>query len=519
MVLLCSTSYAQVQPQLMNQKTIGGSEADYLAGIVKRANSYLVVGSSSSGVSGDRTVETKGSFDIWLLEMDEFFNILWQKSYGGDIVEGAATILSIPDEKYLIGGHTTSSASGDVDSLGFGYFEYWVFCVDNTGEILWQNVIGGSDFEMLSSIIAMDDEHFILGGRSTSNISGYKSENSRGSTDYWIVCIDSIGQVLWDRTYGKSASDGLIDMILLNNDELLLIGGSSSYISGEKTEHCYGESDFWILKVQASYGDIIWDKTYGGSDIEMFTNWLLVEDAVYLFGTSWSPVSGTKSEPSFGGADFWLVKIGLDGNIIWDKTIGGSFDDRGSSMVFDSMNNQIILAGSSNSNVSGHKTEPSFRGSDYWVVGIDTSGNVLWDKTIGGSEWDYPNFIFNKGDNSFILGGNSDSDISGLKEENSRGGMDYWLVEINTVLSFEEILLPEVRTYPNPFAELVYLEFPEEYLGMEVAIYNAAGQLVYREQIQEKKQYLSASQFKPGVYFAQLIDGTTVKPIGKLIRN
>ncbi len=518
-VLFGSTSYAQYQPQMGNQKTIGGSNADYPARIVKLANSYLVVGSSSSGVSGDRTEELKGNLDIWLLELDESFNSLWQRSYGGDNGEGAATILHLPDEKYLIGGRTTSSASGDIDSLGFGEFDFWVFCINNIGEILWQNVIGGSEGDGLSSVIALDDGRFILGGYSASSISGYKSENSRGLYDYWIVCIDSAGQVLWDRTYGGSSSDQLRLLLHINEDELLLVGNSSSYISGEKSEHCYGSTDFWVIKVQTSNGDIIWDRTYGGSDLEQVSRVLLIEEAVYLIGSSSSPVSGTKSEPSLGGGDYWLVKIDMDGNIIWDRTIGGSSNDFANGAVFDSVNNQIILVGSSGSNVSGHKTEPGFGGADYWVVGVDTSGNVLWDKTIGGSEMDYPNFIFNKGENSFILGGRSDSDISGVKEDYCRGDFDFWLVEINVVLSFEEVFMPEVKTYPNPFSELLYMEFPDDFMGKEVAIFNTLGQMVYRQGIVEKKQVISANELKPGSYFVQLIDGTSVKPIGKLIRK
>lgn len=134
--------------------------------------------------------------------------------------------------------------------------------------------------------------------------------------------------------------------------------------------------------------------------------------------------SGEKSENSRGQHDYWIVKTDSHGRKEWDKTIGGNYGDNLQSLQ-QTADGGYILGGFSNSNVSGEKTENGRGWNDYWVVKISAEGKVQWDKTIGGDDNDYLQAIEQMKDGGYIVGGYSISNISGEKTEKSRGSFDY----------------------------------------------------------------------------------------------
>jgi hypothetical protein len=151
---------------------------------------------------------------------------------------------------------------------------------------------------------------YLLGGTSTSDSSGEKSEASRGSGDYWVVKIDSVGNKFWDKTYGGNGGDGVNTMITTSDGGFLLGGFSRSDISGDKSEASRGGSDYWILKIDQA-GNPLWDKTLGGDAIDYLWSLVATFDGGYLLGgLSQSEITGEKSETSRGDFDYWVVKLG-----------------------------------------------------------------------------------------------------------------------------------------------------------------------------------------------------------------
>jgi hypothetical protein len=141
-------------------------------------------------------------------------------------------------------------------------------------------------------------------------------------------------------------------------------------------------------------------------------------------------------ENSNGGNDFWIVKTDSLGIIEWQNTIGGSDNDM-LWAIQQSIDGGYIFGGGSESSISGDKAEISI-GTDYWVVLTDSSGNILWQNTIGGNgiNGDALQSIQQTSDGSFILGGKSDSNISGEKTENCIGGYDYWILKLTGNYNF-----------------------------------------------------------------------------------
>src|SRR5690606_28081744 len=195
--------------------------------------------------------------------------------------------------------------------------------------ILWQKTIGGSSSDVVYSLQPTIDGGYVLGGYSNSNASGEKSENSRGLIDGWIVKTNANGTILWDKTIGGSGDDFLTSLNQTSDGGFIVGMGSNSNISGEKTENSRGGLDYWILKLDNS-GNIEWQKTYGGAqpdfDAHVFQT---AEGGYFVSGYSDSNVSGDKTDPSNGQRDYWVMKLNETGNIIWQNSIGGSTLDRG----------------------------------------------------------------------------------------------------------------------------------------------------------------------------------------------
>jgi len=174
------------------------------------------------------------------------------------------------------------------------------------------NMIGGSNNDFICSAIPTNDNGYLIGGSSFSNISGDKTQNSRGDSDYWIVKTDNLGNVLWDKTYGGTSpnsneSDFLTDLKQTADGGYILFGNSNSPISGEKTLNAINNSfDFWIIKINNS-GIIEWQKVIGGDGDEISANIELTLDDGYLIsGYSNSSISGDKTENSRGLQDYWI---------------------------------------------------------------------------------------------------------------------------------------------------------------------------------------------------------------------
>lgn len=308
--------------------------------------------------------------------------------------------------------------------------------------IEWQKRIGGVDLDIARNMIPTNDNGFFIGGYSKSNTSYEKTENCRGGGDYWVLKTDSLGNIEWDKTIGGSQINGdisnendILKSVLQTPDGGFIISGdSNSEISSEKTDYCRGNYDYWILKL-GNNGYIEWQKTFGGNLAENIATVISTTDGgILIAGSSLSGVSGDKTEECIGGSDIWLIKLNEDGNILWQKTIGGSESDSVNSLV-ENIDGSIVLAASSSSPISGNKTENSRGLSDIWLIKLDQFGAILNQKTIGGSGRDIALKIINSPNGSYIISCESDSPISGEKTNNCKGGSDEWILKIDNSFS------------------------------------------------------------------------------------
>ena len=522
--IFCSAQLVNAQPDIEWQKTIGTSLSERFVSLRPAAdNGFFIACQTNAGINGDKTEDSRGLDDYWVLKIDGLANIEWQKTLGGSKSDFLTSIAASSDGGCIVGGYSISDSSGDKTEDHFGFAsDFWIVKLDNQGAIEWDNTIGGIEFDAFRMIIQTSDGGYLLTGNSRSGIGGDKTDSSYGDWDYWVVKLDPGGTIEWQSTLGGSLGD-IPYAILETSDGGYAVGGfSKSGISGTKTDSSRGGNDYWILKLD-NMGSVVWQKTYGGDDEDALIAMQQTDDGGYIVGGySLSGLSGDKTDTSFGESDIWILKLDSIGIIEWQRTLGGNDDDQIWTIELAS-DGGYILAGASDSEVSGTKTDTSRGSADFWTIKLNSIGNIEWQKTIGGSNVDYFNGVLETSDGSLMMAGGSTSAISGDKTINTNGLHDFWILKLsfNTTSTEPTVFdLDHISINPNPNAGKFMLELKGESSSSQViTISNIHGQRVLLTSSNSTSKVEVDLSLEPaGVYFIQ-IDTEGSSYFGKVIKE
>jgi PKD repeat protein len=286
---------------------------------------------------------------------------------------------------------------------------------------MWDKKCGGLSADLLYCFMQTSDQGYLLGGLTGSGIGGDKTEAAWGTSidDFWVVKMDSLGNKQWDRDLGGLDWDELQCLDQCSDGGFIVGGWSESNTGGNKTQSGQGSYDYWIVKLDAN-GNQQWDKDYGGTSMDVLQSIKKTRDGGYILGGwSYSGVGGDKSQPVWAGVDYWIIKTDSLGNKVWDKDFGGTGNDYLFS-IQQTTDGGFIMGGYSDSNISGDKTQNiqgGLGGYDYWILKTDSLGNKLWDRDFGGSYHDQLKTVQQTTDGGYILGGISYSDADGDKTE------------------------------------------------------------------------------------------------------
>lgn len=428
-------------------------------------------------------------FDSQPLQAQE---LLWSSSYGGRNSEKGASCRRLTDGGYIVIGSTYSYGSGDYD--------VYLLKLDFTGDTLWSRTFGGSGIDHGYDVSVTPDGGFLVVGSTTSF--------GAGGRDAYIIKTDSLGNELWNRTYGGVLADearsvanhpdsgfvitgttesfgaGYTDVYLIRIDQqgdsiwtraYGGVGGDNSYsikrtfdndyiIVGSTGSFGVGYSSVYALKID-QYGDTLWTTTYGGPKADFGRSVQIAQDGGFIIG-------GRTHSYGAGYGDAYLIKTDSDGNIQWENYYGGSWEDDAYS-VYASVDGGYILAGTTESFGAG--------GIDIYVVKTDPSGAEVWSRTYGGTEADYAGRVIQNENFDYFLVGHSST--------GSVGGSDLYLFEItgDSPTAVEEWaennLLPESielgYSYPNPFNSTTTIPFSlNQPATVRINLYNVIGQIV-----------------------------------------
>jgi hypothetical protein len=430
-LISCSSEIAPIAntPQKLWDKSIALNEKNSLESILLTSDNYFTFIGSSSNVSTNTSSITNQNIDFWMSKVNGFGKMIWEKTYGGNNNEYIQSSIKTSDDGFVMVGYTNSNKSGDKTENSRGNIDFWIVKVDSNGQKIWDKTFGGNNNDIASSITDTGDGGFIVAGNSDSGISGDKTESSRGSQDFWIIKINSKGEKIWDKTIGGNQIDEVNSVVSDFNGNFVILGSSSSEISGDKTTPAFGNSDFWLVKIDAN-GRKIWDKVCGGNDFEKPFGITSAKDgSIIVTGLSFSQISGNKTARNKGKSDFWVLKVNSLGEILWDRTFGGDVFNFPQSIV-STTTGDVVISGTSLSDISGDKSEKNRGESDFWIVKIDTNGKKLWDKTLGGSKSDYPRSMSYTPDGKLLICGFSESGISGDKTAKTLAKKDLWILKL-----------------------------------------------------------------------------------------
>jgi hypothetical protein len=390
--------------------TIGGSKNDVLFSVEKTTDGGYIVAGFTQSNNGDIKTKTNESYDFWIAKFSSKNTLEWQKTFGGSLEDRAAAIIQTKDGGFAVLGFSKSS---DLDvSANAGAQDFWLIKLSNNGNLLWEKSFGFAGADYGTTLLETKDGGFLITGVLDVSSSGGQGNSKLAATkhaggDYWAIKTNNSGTLQWSTYFGGSLTELPLGIVETTDNNFIIVGSSDSADFNIKNNR--GTYDFWLIKISSS-GNLIWEKSFGGSNIDEARAITATHDGNFIV------VGDTRSSDldvsnNNGAADVWIVKFSPDGNLIWEKTIGGtSFDV--ARAVSKTKDNGFIIAGSSRSLDNGFENKGQ---NDALIIKIDQSGKLVWQKTIGGSEIDFLYDVVELNNASIIAVGessSSDQDIS-----------------------------------------------------------------------------------------------------------
>ena len=187
---------------------------------------------------------SRGSYDFWVVKLDDKGNLKWQSPFGGAGIERAQDIAKTDDGGYVISGNTFST-DGDI-TKNHGESDIWLIKVANDGKMVWQRTFGGSGFDDAQSVSLSTDGGFIIAGNSKSNDADANA--NAGENDIWVIKTDANGNMVWQKSFGGTGLDFGFDALETADGSIILVGETSS--TDFLDLHNKGKSDAVIIKIR-----------------------------------------------------------------------------------------------------------------------------------------------------------------------------------------------------------------------------------------------------------------------------
>ncbi len=415
----------------------GGSDYDGVHSLIPTSDGGYLFSGYTMSTDGDVT-GNHGIYDYWVVKLNSTGSIEWQKCLGGSDSDGGVGVNQTADGGYLVCGYPYSN---DGDVIGnHGYDDSWTVKLSGNGSVEWKTCLGGTAHDWGWEEIQTSDGGYLVGGGTGSydgNVTGM-----HGVYDAWIQKLSTNGTLQWQKCLGGTKDDGA-NTVLQTSDGGYLAGGYVLSDDGDVTSN-HGYYDAWIVKLNTT-GSIDWQKTYGGSGEEDARTVIHTDDGGFLFAGYTNSTNGDVVG-NHGDYDTWIVKINATGTIDWQKTYGGSGDDEAESVIRTS-DGEYLVSGYTNSN-DGDVTG-NHGGYDAWIIKIDANGNLKWQKTVGGTEDDDARSTAVQVDNStYLISGSTysnDGDVTG-----NHGSFDIWIASLSTQDTEENTPSIDMETLLSP---------------------------------------------------------------------
>lgn len=507
--LLLSLGLNAQTPDVVWQKIMGGTLSDQANDIQQTSDGGYIIAASSESQDGD-VGSTNGDYDFWVIKLNAAGELEWKNNFGGSDWDLSNAIRQTSDGGYVVIGYTYSD---DFDVTGMnGFRDSWVVKINSTGVLQWQKALGGSGADSAEDVIENTDGYLVLGFDGGSNDGDLQGTGCKN--DFWIIQLSFSGEIMWQKCYGGTDIEKAKKIIPAGINYLIV--GSASSSDGDVTVN-YGYDDMWVIQIDP-LGNLIWQKSLGGSDTDIATDAYFASvgptEQIVIIGTTYSSDGDISS--NHGGLDYWMVTLDPSLNIINEKTFGGSLDEEAYS-VLPTKDGHFIISGSTQSS-DGDVTD-FIGGADAWLVQVDYSTNLIWSKCVGGSKGDvtYASIASANDDGFLFAGWTTSNEFSGYQ-----GNGDMWIVKLgesSSAIGTIPVGTNGLKIFPNPgvSTSTIYIEHNLEN-AQKLIVRNIAGQINLERSINGngKQIGLSLDKFLTGTYVIE-VHGVQGVQIGKLV--
>lgn len=355
-------------------RSYGGSSNDWFQSVLATSDG----GSVTAGVTESFGA---GLADLGVAKLTRTGEVIWHKAYGGGVPDRGGSIQATADGGYVMAGHTRSFSSS---------YDFWVLTLSAEGVPLLQKAFGGAGFEVAYSIRPTQDGGYWVGG--------WTNSFGAGGYDFWIVRLHSDGTLARQKTLGGAGQDLLYSMETTSDDGCIVTGATRSFGAGDY--------DFWILKLRSD-DSVEWQKTFGGSSEDIPASLRKTSNGGFV-------VAGSTLSFGAGSHDAWVMELNAAGEVVWQKTYGGTEEDR-AEHIQPTRDGGYLVTG---------RTK-SFRASGYdcWLMKLDATGQLLWQNRYGGAADEIAWSAREIPEEGFLLVGQTSTF--------GAGGMDGWVLKVD----------------------------------------------------------------------------------------
>jgi hypothetical protein len=437
-------------------------------------------------------IDTSYNGNVLIGKIDSNQQISWIKIYGGTQQDVAICACQTPDGGYAVLAQTESN---DGDVTGFlGADDFWLLRIDGLGNLLWEKCYGSSQSDVPASVANAPDGGFIMfGGTNGSDDEVPFHYGDYSSLDWLVVKTDSTGNVQWSKDLGGTGDE-------LQNGSILSVDSYYYLVSGTNSNDHDCTDSAWHPGVNTSYdyyilklddtGKVLWDSSYGGSNTDVL-NYAFYDSRDSSIVCNGLTYSNDYMVTGYHGAgDFWIIKVNKNGTLIWEKALGGSGEDWGYGVC--------PMAG------SGYLAIGS-TGDNCWLFALDSTGNTITNMIFGGIQESQPYSILPYLD-AYVSAGWSVSNVftegSTYGNFDSIGGacvsyIDYWPLAVKNINNYSEL----ITVYPNPTDNNLTIITPQNISG-NISFFNITGQQIFTQKTEQGKKYnnINVTVWQGGVY-------------------
>lgn len=458
------------QPNISWQKSLGGTNSDIARSVTQTLDGGYIVAGYTTSINGDVT-ENNGGRDVWVVKLNSLGVKEWDKSYGSNGDEEAYEIKQTSDDGYIITGLTDSS---NFFGTGFGNDDILVIKITSNGTIEWGKRFGTTLAERGHSVLQTSDNKYVVTG-------------FIGSSGTWVVKLDTNGDL-----------DG--------NWTNIVFGGSQAYSVNETSDNGFivaghgvnGSNgiDLRVFKLDAT-SNLEWSYYFGGTNADYGRSVQQTTDGGYIVCGATQSNNGDITN-NYGLDDFWVLKLDAMGILQWQQTYGGTQIDFAND-IKQTVDGGYIVVGQTNSDDNDVNGNPGTNIYDYWVIKLNSIGELQWQNCLGGSSNDFGNSIQQTLDDGFIIAGralSNNNDVSG-----NNGNYDFWVVKLESeTLSLNNLINDNIRLYPNPTSN--YFTIQSKLNINKIQISDQLGKVI--NEINSEMDYIDVSHYSNGVYFLKI---------------